>query len=437
MTVIRRSILVRSLVCLGGAVCLAATAAGQVQVLSVAEARQILAPHLDPPDTAFGDRVVIETSLEGHPEYLFYGNAWGRYRINAVTRAKLIQHQGRTLLEPGVQPATTLDASALRQTAVDYVATHYPDYQPGMFQVWSPETVTADDCNEFTVAFSAQAPSGAELPPRCVAYVEEDTGAVKTYEECCLPTLVNTWPSVTEAQAVAAGRQWIALNCDPDPYWGELLTPGDLHPIEFMVDVDPLLNQALVYRIPYRAAVVYIDAQSGSALRVDGWLADDGDRRQRASRKPGPPREAFWDVVLAGADMAMHRAAVVLPPGRGYVWHGYATSLGVKVVRAGPAVVLTISGKRARLRVRHAPPRGEVAAAWERSGELYLPVRTLLGLTDRLRADAEGRRIVLWHPYSRVAWRDWAAGRKARMEPPSPSLQDILGTDASADGVVR
>lgn len=259
-------------------------------------------------------------------------------------------------------------------------------------------------------------------------YVEEDTGVTKAYDEQCLPTLINTWPSITEAQAVVAGRQWIVLNCDADPYWGELVTPRELYPIELMVDVDPLLNQALVYRIPYRAAVLFVDAHTGAVLRIDGWLSS-GLHSRSASRRQAPPPEAFWDVALAGGGLSMHHAAVVVSPGRAYIWCGYALALGIKVERKGRAVVLESGGRKVRLPLQLAQPQRDRPVAWDRAGELYVPVRSLLRLTDRLRAEVANRRIVLWHPYSRVAWRDWAAARESGREPPSPSLQEVLGGD--------
>jgi hypothetical protein len=230
---------------------------------------------------------------------------------------------------------------------------------------------------------------------------------------------------------VVAGREWIALNCDPDPYWGELVTPRELYPIELMVDVDPLLNQALVYRIPYRAAVLFVDAHTGAVLRVDGW-ASSGPRRPSASRTPRAPIQSFWDVALAGGGLSMRHAAVVVVPGRANLWHGYAIAAGVKVTRERSGVVLAANGKKTRLPLRRARPLGDEPVAWLRSGEMYLPVRVLLGLTDRLRVDVPKHCVVVWHPYSRVALKEWTSGPAAAEEAPSLPLHDVLGGHSPA-----
>jgi len=377
---------------------LCALAPGASAQMAIEQARLLLLPHVQAPDTTLQAEVVVETSLEGHPEYLFYGDAWGSYRINAVTGEKLVQHLGQSPLEPGHQPATTLSAAQLRQSAINYVAAHFPGYTPDLFTVLSGEIEPAYDCNVYDVDFVCTAPSGARLPLECRVTVEEDTGLVKTYEERCIPVTISTVPAVSQAQAIAIGQAWIAQNIDPDPSLGEVMTPAEYYPVVLKVEVDPLLNQALVYTIPYQAVVLTIDAQTGAVLSADGWLGG-GDRSRARGGKRAKPAETLWKVRLPGGLEMPHGAVAV--PGRVFLWHRQAQALGVAVRRDRERVVLTSKGKVVRLPLVRTSP-GRRIAAWLRNGLLYLPVAAVRRLTDRVAVDLRERTVTLMHPYARL-----------------------------------
>lgn len=124
------------------------------------------------------------------------------------------------------------------------------------------------------------------------------------------------------------GRNWIAQNVDPDPSLVELNAPRDDYPILFKVDVDAFLNQALVYKIPYEAMALYIDAHTGGVIGTDPW-AEAGTRSGKGKKKPLAPAEVLLDVKLGPRFIAMHHAAALLPPGRAFVWRLQAEALGV------------------------------------------------------------------------------------------------------------
>jgi hypothetical protein len=382
-----------------------AVAPGAVAQMTVEQARQLLLPHVQAPDTNLDTNQVnlnpvIEISLEGHPEYLFYGDAWGTYRINAVTGEKSIFHVPRSLLPAGDQPATTLPATQLRQIAIDYVAAHFPGYTPNLFTVYSGDIEPDYDTNEYYVHFICTAPSGAELPLWCLVVVEEDVGFVKRYDEGCIPVTISTVPAVSQAQAIEIGRAWIAQNFDPDPSWGALNEPREYYPVEFKVEVDPFLNQALVYRIPYEAMVLYVEAQTGAVIATDGW-AGGGDGPRKKDGKRAKPVESIWQVTLPHGNM-MHHGAIAIP-GRVYLWHKQAQALGITVRQEAGRVVLTCKGKVTRLPLARTRPDGRRIVAWLRKRSLYLPVAALRRLTDRVRVDLSSHVVTLVPAFARFA----------------------------------
>lgn len=367
--------------------------------MSANQARQALLPHVEAPDTTLQAEYVIETGLLGTPEYLFYGDGWGSYRIDAVTGEKHVQHRGRTLLEPGAQPTVTLAATQLRQIAVDYVAAHFPGYIPGLFAIYAATDVFQDDLNEFGANFVCTSASGADLPIWCRVHVEEDTGAVKSYQESSIPITVNTNPTITQAQAIAIGQQWIAQNFDSNPAMGALKTPSDQYQVGLLVDVDALMNEALLYRIPYYSMVLDIDAHTGGVIGIDYWAGPD-ERFKRSGSRKSPNPESIWTVEVPKG-LPMHHGAVALP-GRVFLWHKQARSLGIGIRQNGNSLVLSGKGKSIRLPLMRTAP-GLRMAGWIRKGEIYVPIATLLRLTHRIRLDPQEHSVTLIPDFGRIA----------------------------------
>jgi hypothetical protein len=366
--------------------------------MSADQARRILLRHIQTPDATLRAEVVFDIGGDGHLEFLFYGDKGGTYRIDAVCGAKLIVHARRSPVEIWEKPAKTLAPSQLDKIAADYVAAHFPGYKKGMFKVSSGKDDGGTYCL-YDVNFIREVPSGAEIPVKCSLEVEEDTGAVSRYQEYSLPITINTDPKLNSAQAIAAGQEWIRQNVSLNPETARVSDPPELYPVRLKVDVDPLLNQTLLYEIRYRAMVLQVDAQTGAVISHDLYAHDDEGPRQSWGKGAKNP-ETLWEVRFPNGHTLTHEAIAV--SGAVFVWHRYARAVGIAVRQGSESVELACRDKRIRLPLVSENP-GATEAAWLMKGELYLPVAALLQLTDRIRVDQMGQSVTLSHPYAHLS----------------------------------
>ena len=368
-----------------------APAAASCQVpMTKAEARRILMQHIQAPDKVLTDTVKVDIKVDGHPEYRFEGDKGGRYRIDAVCGSKWIDYKRVSKLEIWDKTENKLPPDKLVQIAKNYVSAHFSSYDPGMF------TIESWPCDGGTyilyeVKFTSTSGSGAVLPSKVSVELEEDTGALSRYEEVNNPVKVSMIPAITQDQAVAHGRAWIARNISANPSKGELPTPAEQYPVLLKVDVNAFINQTLVYTIYFRRSHLTIDAQSGLVLLESLYASSDEDPGG-VKYKPVIPEERLWEVRWPNNSTLTH-SAIATQAGV-FIWGRYAENIGVKIRKDRGKVVLSCKGNAARIPIASSRPVSQ-AETWLRHGELYLPVEAVLQLTNRIGVDSERQAVTL------------------------------------------
>ncbi|HET6386774.1 MAG TPA: PepSY domain-containing protein [Armatimonadota bacterium] len=373
----------------------------QVPEMTADQARQALLPYVQAPDTTLTATATVDTDpLNGHTTYQFEGDTGGStYVIDAATGEKDITYLHASTWDQVNNPNNPppfLPTSQLLQNAIDFLAAHFPNYTPGMFQNscdGSPATVA--DGDEYFLNFYALSPSGAWQPLHSMINVEEDTGRIVTYTEKAIPVTISTTPAISQAQAIQAGQTWIAQNLTTDPTAGDLQSTdalGGNPQVQFEVIVDPMLNETLVYQIMYKVCPLTIDAQSGAVIGQDEWLGGAGFHG--APKNPAKRREALWHVRLGPKVLLNLDHVAIQANGETYLWQNYLRPMGIRIAKHGGQLDLSKGPQRLRLRIRD-NPKGTPAEAWKRQGSLYVPISAVSKLYPALVLDKQAQAVVL------------------------------------------
>ena len=369
----------------------------QLLAMTPSQGRQIMLTYVSLPDTTIATRTVTDISIGGHTEYLYYGDHGGEYRIDAITAEKRIHYGGLSGADhTRLLPATPFTGAQLLQIALNYVAQHFPNYQPGMFQtspaVTSPAAVTVDDVNDYYVRFRCPAASGADQPLHCLVIVREDTGTIKDYDETAIPVTVNTTPALRQDQALQIGQNWIAQNISSDPAAGRLNTGVGRAQIQFRVDVDLLLNEALLYEICYNALVLDIDAQTGAIIGSDSYFGATSPFISKPTRQQ-PDIETMLDVKFHFGTSALQRSAIAVH-GQTYLWENYLKWIGIRVKHTGEQLSLSIGDKQMSFALADSPG-GTEGKGWRRKDGIYLPVVAVKKLVPLLGWEFGAHEVIL------------------------------------------
>lgn len=372
------------------------------QNISAAQAQSILTGCVQAPDTALTVPPITSADRNGHTDYLFYGNQGGNYSIDSLTGDKTISYAGLSAADGIAQtPSVHLSASALLQIATSYVSQHFPNYVSGMFQINAPLIDVSSDGDEYYADFKSIAASGALLPTHAYVIVEEDTGKVKSYEESIISLTISTTPAISQSQAVQIGQNWIAQNVSTDPVAGQFQTDlGRSSPIRFYVNVDPLLNQTLLYEICYTTTALDIDAQSGAVVGQDFYAGATTKIVGSASRSP-QDQEIVYTMRLASSGDRLNYAAIGTQ-GQTYLWSGYLKSVGVRMERKSSTVTLHNGAKQVILQLS-ATAKPDNKVAWQRKGGIYLPLAALQSLTPSFVKYANMQEVIVKLPLSKQA----------------------------------
>lgn len=378
-------------------------AGAQVPTMTADQARQVLLPYVQAPDqTLVNPAVSWPDYSTGHTMYLFYGAAngnGGRYQIDGATGEKNIQYVPTSTWDKNASDAPPLlSRSQLMQIATAFAQQHFPGYAASTGRdTESGREPQLRDGDSYSIFFGTLAPSGAELPIWCDVDLEEDTGAVAYYTELDLPVTVDTTPQITQDQAVAIGQQWIYQNISTDPAAGQFmsgLAPGD-PPVNFKVAVDPLLNEALIYKIAFTACGLLVDAHTGAVVGEDGWASFGGPAATAIPKRTGPDREVMQTVRYGNSMITEHSA--IATAGQVYLWSGFLKSLDIQFKHQKGWLLLSNGNKHLRLPVRtSAGGKGE--GAWSRKGSLYVPLTVVGQLTDRVAANPQSGEVQIKLP---------------------------------------
>ena len=359
--------------------------------MSPAQARQVMIGYLLAPDSVLPSTPIAYINQQGHTVYEYHADKGGRYSIDAISGEKAIifgDISGRS-----TTPVNFVPVQQLQQTAMNYVASHYPGYQQNSLTMHGGAVNVQDDANEYYVDFVATVSSGAFLPNHCLVIVEEDSGKLKSYDEHSIPITISTNPAISQAQAVQIGQNWIQQNISTDTAAGEFETDiGPQAPVRLEVVVDASLQEILQYNICFHAIVLNIDAQNGSVIYSDGYASIPEKRRACPSRSP-VLRERFWPVHLDATVSSLSRAAITTN-GQTYLWAGQLKLMGIQTKMRSGDMVLSHAKSHVSLKVRKTGPSKE-DQVWLRNGSAYIPLSAIQRLTNRVTASPATETVLI------------------------------------------
>jgi len=274
------------------------TASGQgafPSMVSPAEAIKIVR------DVVRDPAIVLKISNMPRPEgpipafYTIETDSWV-YHLRSDTRAYLSWTLPKKREDAQPDPTDPTEAAArvlpeadLRQRAVEYMRSYYPD--PARLNKielqktggWSDGKGGPVFVQTYTYRFTQEMPNGAQGPSSCSVNIETLDGSVSYYAAWTQPVLISPIPALSRDQAMAVATQTLATSAEPIQVDRLFFIGPDAFGLQRLCYALRFVGELKTGRSGPGTYGVGIDANSGEVLSLDLITG-------LATKSAGPPK---------------------------------------------------------------------------------------------------------------------------------------------------